>query len=217
MRSQLTSRLAMVGADETSRANCFAGGRVLVGSNRAPQPRSYQQVVRTMQPSGIDNSEFQSDTSEAQTTKTNTIEIVSRIGYATWRLTATGACFRVCEIDPSVAHAHTRGRILLSPESDESESLQMLFVSIRWHIGFRVYRCDICNRPASALPYRGCQKGADVAGIWSAEYDCHRLTGIAGSCRTLAPGLDHQSQACLATVACGGESSCSGPPTQDTG
>src|ERR1700693_1519150 len=137
--------------------------------------------------------------------------------YATWRLASTSACIRVREIDPSIANAHTREkRILLSAESDESESLQMRFASIRGQIGFRVCTCDLCNRPAYALPYRGCQKGVDVARIRPAEYDCHRLTGIACACRTLAPGLDHQSQACLATAACGGETSCSGPPGLQT-
>src|SRR6202162_2357403 len=61
----------------------------------------------------------------------------------------------------------------LSPEVDESESLQMLFASIRGQIGFRVCTCDLCNRPAYALPYRGCQKGVDLACIRPAEYDCH--------------------------------------------
>ena len=61
----------------------------------------------------------------------------------------------------------------LSLESNESESLQMLFANIRGQIGFRACRCDLCNRPAYALPYRGCQKGVDVARIWPAEYDCH--------------------------------------------
>src|ERR1700693_1830485 len=94
--------------------------------------------------------------------------------YATWRLASTSACIRVREIDPSIANAHTRGkRILLSAESDESESLQMRFASIRGQIGFRVCTCDLCNRPAYALPYRGCQKGVDVARIRPAEYDCH--------------------------------------------
>ena len=47
--------------------------------------------------------------------------------------------------NPSIAHAHTRGRILLSPEVDESESRRNLFANIRGHIGFRVCRCDLCN------------------------------------------------------------------------
>src|ERR1017187_5444218 len=64
-------------------------------------------------------------------------------------------------------------RMPLSLESDESESLQMLFANIRGQIGFRACRCDLCNRPAYALPYRGCQKGVDVARMRPAEYDCH--------------------------------------------
>src|ERR1700693_4000214 len=61
----------------------------------------------------------------------------------------------------------------LSTKVDESESLQMLFANIRGQTGFRACRCDICNRPAHALPCRGCQKGVDVALIRPAEYDCH--------------------------------------------
>src|SRR4029077_6160183 len=62
---------------------------------------------------------------------------------------------------------------LLSLESDESASLQKLSANIRGQIGFRACRCDLCNRPAYALPYRGCQKGVDVARIRPAQYDCH--------------------------------------------
>src|SRR5579864_3099614 len=55
----------------------------------------------------------------------------------------------------------------------ESESLQKLSANIRGQIGFRARRCDLCNRPAHALPYRGCQKGVDVAGTRPAEHYCH--------------------------------------------
>src|ERR1700746_691276 len=64
-------------------------------------------------------------------------------------------------------------KYLLLPESAESESLQNLFADIRGQIGFRACRCDLCNRPAHALPYRGCQKGVDVAGIRPAEHYSH--------------------------------------------
>src|ERR1700739_1382449 len=93
-------------------------------------------------------------------------------GYATWRLAATTACICIREIDPSIAHAHIPGRILLSPEADY-QSRQMLVANIRGHIGFRVCRCDLCNRLAHALVCRGCQKSVDVARIRPTEYDCH--------------------------------------------
>ena len=49
----------------------------------------------------------------------------------------------------------------------------MLFASICGQIGFRACRCDVCNRPAYALVYRGCQKSVDVARIRPTDYDCH--------------------------------------------
>src|SRR5579862_9519150 len=61
----------------------------------------------------------------------------------------------------------------LSTESDESDSPQRLFATIRGHIGFQACRCDVCHRLAQALVYRGCQKGVDIPFIRTAEYDCH--------------------------------------------
>jgi hypothetical protein len=61
----------------------------------------------------------------------------------------------------------------LSLESGESESLPELFVTIRWQIGFRVCRCDVCNRCAYAFVHRGCQKGVDVARMRPAEHRGH--------------------------------------------
>src|ERR1700730_1234406 len=58
-------------------------------------------------------------------------------------------------------------------QSAEYESLQKLFVKIRWQIGFPVCRCDVCNRCAYAFVYRGCQKGVDVARMRPAEHRCH--------------------------------------------
>src|SRR5262250_1720088 len=69
---------------------------------------------------------------------------------------------------------HIRGgRILLSAESAESESLQKLLANIRGQIGFRVCTCDLCNRRGYACVYRGCQKGVDVARMRPAEHRCH--------------------------------------------
>src|SRR5580704_12615136 len=61
----------------------------------------------------------------------------------------------------------------LSPELDESESLQMLVANLRGRIGFRACRCDLSHRIAHALPYRGRQKGVDVTRMRPSEYDCH--------------------------------------------
>src|ERR1700691_6237692 len=58
-------------------------------------------------------------------------------------------------------------------QSAEYESLQKLLVKIRWQIGFRVCRCDICNRLVDPFAYRGCQKGVDLARMRPADYDCH--------------------------------------------
>src|ERR1700693_5366766 len=94
-------------------------------------------------------------------------------GYATWRLAATSARIRVSQIDPSIAHARTTGRILLSPELARAESLQKLIANIRRQIGFRMCSCDRCNRRAYASVYRCRQKGVDVARIRPAEHRCH--------------------------------------------
>src|ERR1700720_1374507 len=64
-------------------------------------------------------------------------------------------------------------KYLLSAESARSESRQELFANIRGQIGFRACGCIICNRPAYALVYRGCDKGVDVAHIRPALHDCH--------------------------------------------
>ena len=61
----------------------------------------------------------------------------------------------------------------LSPDSAESESLQMVAASIRGQIGSRACTCDVCNRRAYACVYRGCQKGVDLARIRPAEDRCH--------------------------------------------
>src|ERR1700683_3018825 len=73
-------------------------------------------------------------------------------------------------------------------ESAESESLQKL-IAICGHIGFRACGYDLCNRPAYALVYRGCQKGVDVARIRPAEYDCHA--------RNLSALVDLVSHGCV--------------------
>jgi hypothetical protein len=84
------------------------------------------------------------------------------------------SCGRAWGVNPSGETTHTTsGTNALSLQSDDSESLQLRLANIRGQVGVRVYGCDLCNRPAYALPYRGCQKGVDVACIRSAEYDCH--------------------------------------------
>jgi hypothetical protein len=81
---------------------------------------------------------------------------------------------------PCALAQHTAGmhgakapKMPLSPEVEESESLQMLFANIRGQIGFRACRCDLCNRSSHALVCRGCQKRVDVARMRPAAYDCH--------------------------------------------
>src|ERR1039458_9543261 len=119
-------------------------------------------------------------------------------GYATWRLAATSACIRVSQIDPSIAHAHTPGRILLSPELAGSESLQNLFANIRRQSDFRLRTCDLCNRLAYASVYRGCQKGVDLARIRPAEYRCHA--------RDLSAPVDRVRHGCVEVGTCGKQS-----------
>lgn len=71
------------------------------------------------------------------------------VASATWRLVATSVRSRVSEIDPSIAHAHTRGgRIPLSLESAGSESLKNLFANICGQCDLRKGTSDVCNRPA---------------------------------------------------------------------
>src|SRR5215469_281902 len=60
-------------------------------------------------------------------------------------------------------------KIPLLPDSAESESLQKLC----GHVGFRVCRHLVCNRPLYAFVYRGCDKGVDVARIGPVLHDCH--------------------------------------------
>src|SRR5882762_3390873 len=60
-----------------------------------------------------------------------------------------------------------------APLLAESESLQKLVANIRGQIEFRACGFVICNRPAYALPYRGCDKGVNVALIRPALHDCH--------------------------------------------
>src|SRR4029077_12745369 len=88
-------------------------------------------------------------------------------------LSRTIACLAPSRSKVAGMHVRKLRKYPLSLESDESESLQMLFANIRRQIGFRACRCDLCNRPAYALVNRGCQKGVDVARIRPAEYDCH--------------------------------------------
>jgi hypothetical protein len=81
------------------------------------------------------------------------------------------------------------GRLLLSPELAESESVQKLIANLPRQIGFRVCTCDVCHRPAYALVYRGCQKGVDVARIRPGEYRRHA--------RDLSALVDLVSHGCI--------------------
>src|SRR5580700_2580649 len=83
---------------------------------------------------------------------------------------------------------------VLSIESAEYESPQKLFVNIRGQIGFRVCRCDVCNRPVYSLVYRSCQKGVDVARMRPAE---HR-----GHARDLSALVDLVSHGCEEVGTC---------------
>ena len=62
------------------------------------------------------------------------------------------------------------GRLLLSAELAESGSPQKLFANIRGQSDFRECTCDVCNRPTHACVYWGCQKGVELARIWSGQY-----------------------------------------------
>ena len=86
------------------------------------------------------------------------------------------------------------GRLLLSLESAESESLQKLFTNIRGQSDFRMRTCDVCNRLAYACVYRGCQKGVDLARIRSAEYGCRA--------RDLSALVDRVSHGCVEVGTC---------------
>src|SRR5215472_12869471 len=85
-------------------------------------------------------------------------------------------------------------KLLFTPESAKSKSLQKLFATIRGKIGFRVCTCDICNRCAYACVYRGCQKSVDLARIRSAEDRCHA--------RDLSARVDLVSHGCEEVGTC---------------
>src|ERR1700693_3734213 len=80
-------------------------------------------------------------------------------------------------------------------QSADYESPQKLLVNIRRQIGFRVCRCDLCNRRAYTFVYRGRQKGVDVARMRPAEHRCHA--------RDLSALVDLVSHGCEEVGTCG--------------
>ena len=91
----------------------------------------------------------------------------------------TGSCSQPCV--PSRlgnqtgqrSRIYARERMPLSLELAESESLQMVVVSIRGRNGIRVCTCEICHRFVYASVYGGQENGVDVARIRPGDHRCH--------------------------------------------